>query len=1016
MASRGSRREAVEGGGIQLVLAGPGSGKTQVIIDKIRHLISSGTDADNILVLTFSEKTREDTQRRLKQYLDLPGLAVHNFHSFCLEVLRDNVLDSGINLSAGIVKREHQLVWALRHIDDFGLEHLEVGKNPSHHIKSLVEGISVFTDELVSPDKLGAYLAEKEHQNVSASERDYLNKLSDLLKVYKAYVEYKRTAGLIDFDDMLTGCSALFENKPLVLQRYQKRYTHILVDEFQDTNFAQLVLLKQLAGKDMCVVGDDDQAIYRFRGAYLTIFGDFKAYFKPNQIPLQENYRNPGNILKLALQLMENAHNREDKPLVAQKPAGECVTVATCENDNAEAEGVVREIQKHIGTIFYDPKAKKERAITPKDIAILTRLKKDGEKFNTLLRKHGIPTDFVGDLHFFQAPIIKDALAFLRVANNPIDAGPSLARIMRASGISEVSISRVNAWAKNNTRDSMSDGVFEAMLQADSEKITQIERIRELANMLGDMHGKKDSFTTAELVYDVLMCVSGLYKKSEQNEAWNDIMLLNKLVELAQQYEAIMPAGSIGDLIEFFDSLTGFDLEVEEFDDSDSIKIMTIHKSKGTEFPIVFVTDLAERHLPIRYSDKPFNVPNDLSEGMKTTENERDLFYQEERRILYVGMTRAEHKLYLVYPVRYLYNKTGVFPSPFLSELQLDKHAAIEAAEWEQEEAFQSAAAVTSQLEQVKSNLQHEAAEAINQMRLKTAIELLIKLERLRLFEAKNEQQTFDLGPCVVCKGEDQGIKELVAREDPSLIDSEFTFSATLLGDYEKCPARCKYAHVLHIPSAPKAYLSLGTTLHAVFDQTSKLEAQGYPPTREMAHILLDKSWSSAVYHSTTEENLDRAKARQTLDNFLAWHEVNPNRVLDTEYKFSTMIAGRTVNGKIDRIEQTATDDLVVVDFKTGKRKIEKKKINEDLQANIYCLAAQDKYGKLPKTVAFYYPWLSETVEYAPAEASVGMQKERIEGMIASMLSGEFPEKRQWDCRSCDYSCLCDGQSKSSSI
>lgn len=729
----------------------------------------------------------------------------------------------------------------------------------------------------------------------------------------------------------------------------------------------------------------------------------------------RRNRRNPGNILRLALQLMQNAPNREDKPLIAVKPAGESITIAACENDTAEAEGVVNEVQKLIGSTFSDGGGE-ERTITPRDIAILTRKKEDGEKFNELLRKLSIPTDFVGNLHFFQAPVIKDALAFLRVAENPLNAGPSLARIMRSSGIKEVDVQRINAWAKSNTRDSMSDGVFEAMLEADSDKITQTEHIRELANVLARMHETKRTVTPSELVYDVLMRVSGLYKKNLQNSAWNDIKLLNKLVELARQHETIIPAESISDLLDFFNSLSDFDVEVEDFDQSDSVKIMTIHKSKGTEFPIVFVADLAERHLPIRYWEKQFYVPNDLSRGLKTTENEKALFYQDERRLFYVAMTRAAHMLYLIFPARYLHNKKDVAPSPFLSELGLDDHPAIDSVEWEQEEPLHITAPDTSQLERVMSDLQQQATQAINQMRLKTAVETLIKLEKLRLLEANSAQETFDLGPCVICKGEDTATNELVAGKDPPLIDPDFTFSATVLDGYERCPAKCKYEHVLHVPTSAKPYLSLGTTLHTVFDQTSKLEAQGYAPTPDIAYTLLDKSWSSAAYSSKTQESQDRAGAYQILDTFLAWNESNANLVLNTEYKFSMAIAGRTVNGKIDRIEQAANDDIVIVDFKTGKDKIGKKKIEQDLQANIYCLAVQDKYDKLPKTVAFYYPRLDETVEYLPKEPWIGAQKERIEGMIASMLSGEFPEKPQWGCRWCDYTCLCDGQARSDNL
>jgi DNA helicase-2/ATP-dependent DNA helicase PcrA len=319
----------VEENGVQLIVAGPGSGKTRVITQKILHLIREGVQPETILALTFSDKAAEEMIERLEQDIDTSALTIGTFHSFCLDVLSDNILDSGISFSSGVISRPNQLVWALDNIDSFSFEHLEIGNNARNVIESIIDGISAFRDELITPQELGEYLAKKDNEELSDEERAYCNKLKDLLKVYTAYENYKRKEGLLDFDDMIDEASRLFARKPLALTRYLERYAHILVDEFQDTNYAQLNLIKQLAGDNVCVVGDDDQSIYRFRGAYLTNFSDFKEHFnKCSEIVLDHNYRNSKNILALALELMEHAPNRTQKSLMTNNDAGDTVTVA----------------------------------------------------------------------------------------------------------------------------------------------------------------------------------------------------------------------------------------------------------------------------------------------------------------------------------------------------------------------------------------------------------------------------------------------------------------------------------------------------------------------------------------------------------------------------------------------------------------------------------------------------------------------------------------------------------------
>ncbi len=242
-----SQTEAIKGCGVQLVLAGPGSGKTRVITEKILHMIKeNGAKPEEILALTFSEKAAAEMAERLEKETDISRLTIATFHSFCLEVLEDNVLDTGISFNTGLISRTSQLIWGMKSIDSFGFEAVEIGNNGPSVIESIIDGISRFRDELISAEDIEEYLEEKNAQETSADEDIYLGKLSDLLKVYREYENYKRREELLDFDDMIHETVRLFRNKPDIRRQYENRFRYILVDEFQDTNYAQLKLIKLL--------------------------------------------------------------------------------------------------------------------------------------------------------------------------------------------------------------------------------------------------------------------------------------------------------------------------------------------------------------------------------------------------------------------------------------------------------------------------------------------------------------------------------------------------------------------------------------------------------------------------------------------------------------------------------------------------------------------------------------------------------------------------------------------------
>jgi DNA helicase-2/ATP-dependent DNA helicase PcrA len=1003
-----SQQKAVKGDGIQLIIAGPGSGKTRVITEKILYIIKNGVNPNSILALTFSDKAATEMLERLERHIDPSDITAGTFHSFCLDVLRDNVLDSGISFASGIISRTNQLVWGLRNIDTFGFEEIEIGNNATEVVESIIDGISAFRDELITAEELQEYIKRKDGEQLEIAERTYLNQLNDLLKVYKAYGVYKRAERLLDFDDMIHEASALFDRKPTLLQQYRDRYTHILVDEFQDTNYAQLYLINRLAGDNVCVVGDDDQSIYRFRGAYLTSFNDFKKRFTScKETLLNLNYRNSGNILACALQLMSSAPNREEKPLVTHNADGEKVIVARCENEQAEAQFVWQEIERMVGKPFIASDGQ-ETTLTYRDIAVLSRRRVEGVKFHDALRKRGIPCEFVGEVDFFSTAVIRDALAYLHIIENPLKAGVYLNRILKLSGITEVNVQRLNACAERLAwDDDSSDFIYECMLDVENQLDAQVDHVREVTRTIEGLLKQKDRLTLAELVYDLLVRSTDLYKRSLHQKNWRDAQLLNKLYEIAQEYESITKHPSVTDFLDYLDLLSGFQIELEEPEETDSVKVMTVHQSKGTEFKVIFIVDAATNRFPLRYQQKPFYVPNDLAKGLKTGDDEKALYEQEERRLFFVAMTRAEKRLYLTYAERYGQNVRQTKPSKFLDELQFEVNPRIEIKDV-CDESVEDLRTVESAVEQAKTLLQEQAIRAIQNVQPKTAIQKIIELEKLRILESGGSLDDFEI-EIVTSEDSDTELRRLFEGKHTPLISEDHHFSASALQTFNNCPMQYKFSYILRVPTAGKTYFNLGGAVHEVIENLTRQELEGISPTKEQALAMLEQFWSSDSYASKTKEREDIELAERMIDTYLAWQSRNENEVFDVEMKFAFDLRGRIVKGFIDRVERTPEGHYIVIDFKTGYQSETKNSIKENIQMNVYCLAILEKFGALPRRASLFYVKPEKMVHYFPDSEQLETQKMRLQSMIDEVLQERFPGKPAYRaCRFCDYEALCE--------
>ncbi len=1003
-----AQTKAVKNCGIQLILAGPGSGKTRVITEKILHLLDQGVPPSQILALTFSEKSAAEMSDRIEQQRPHLDLDIHTFHSFCLDVLRENVLASGLSVSGGIISKTNQLVWGLRNIDAFGFEHIKVGNNAAEIVNAVIEGISAFRDELITPEILREYLDRKQVAQIDDDEREYLLLLTDLLKVYRAYEQYKRDENLIDFDDMIDGAVKLFRTNPTIRSAYRSRFRYILVDEFQDTNFAQLELIKEIASDNLCVVGDDDQTIYRFRGAYLTNIQDFKKWAAEHaETLLDQNYRNSKTILALATQLMAKAPNRQHKELFTEKTEGDSVVVAACGNEDGEAEYVASEIGRLLGTNFFSHQDGKERPLEHRDVAILCRSRADGQKFQTALRRHTIPCEYKGDVDFLRLPVIRDMIAYLRIIDNPLTAGISLNRILKVCTVPEIVVQKINATAAKKADDG-SDGVYEALQDAAVIVPDHAQQITEIVRMLHHFIEEKERHTLPELVYEVMMQASGLYRSALRDDAVQVRLYLAKFYEITKEYDMITRHATIGDFLEYLQFFSAFTVDIEEREESNSVHILTVHKSKGKEFPVVFVVDLAQNRFPLKYRSKQFIVPEDLAKGLKTGDDEKALFIQEERRLLYVAMTRAEERLYLIYSKWYGTNKKESKPSPFLDEILFRDNPLITVIEPPARGA-DLPVLDTTPIEGLRTSLQEQTIRAISDMRLSTALQNLVTLERVREF-AEQGTPEFDRDAFLAHADTSTEIDTIITPPHQSIVSATQSFSASALKTYQDCPLSYKFSYLYRIPTPPAVQLEFGSILHSVIENLTQNPDTSRLP-REQALALLDEFWSSQVYESVTQESEARETASTLIDTYLAWEESNPNTTIGVEKEFFFTFADHTIHGYIDRIEQTPKGSYVVIDFKSGKKPAEltKKAVNENIQLNIYCLAVQELYGALPEKAEFFYLKDDKRVPYAPTEETIEGFKKTLSTLINGITSEQFPANPEYQrCQWCAYAELCE--------
>lgn len=652
--------EAIEhGSGPLLIIAGAGTGKTTVITERIRHLVESkAAQTEEILALTFTEKASTEMETRVDLLLPLgyTQMWILTFHSFCDRILRAEGLHTGLPTDYELLTGVNSISFFKKHFFDFDINYFRPLGNPYKFIEAILHHISRLKDEDITPSEYLAWAKGKDEKD------------RELARIYHDYENLKIKEGKFDFSDLISQTLHLFRTRPQVLKKYQKQFKYVLVDEYQDTNYSQNVLVNLLVEdqKNITVVADDDQAIYRWRGAAISNVIQFKkTYPHAKLVTLTHNYRSTQTILDHAHTLIQfnnpdrlEVTEKIDKKLISsRKVTGEEVELLHFSHSESEADGVTQKISDLLST--------SRLALSAKDIAILVRANSHAEPFIKSLQAAGIPHQFLGPSKLLDQPEIKDLVALLHVLDN-IGDDTSFFRVlsMPISSLEARSIADLSAKAK---KENLS--LFEA---AESDK-----KFSQVTDLISKYLPSVVDGSAGQIIYTFLQDTGLLKKiinyssKDEEQQALNIVKFFNKLKTAG---------GSLSETIDWLDLLarTGDSPQAAEVDWSseNAVNILTIHSAKGLEFPVVFLVSLVAGRFPSIGRSEALPIPEDLIKEILPT---GDHHLQEERRLFYVGITRAKDKLFLTHADYYGDAKRLRKPSPFITETLGDhSHPAIQ--------------------------------------------------------------------------------------------------------------------------------------------------------------------------------------------------------------------------------------------------------------------------------------------------------------------------------------------------
>ncbi len=933
--------------GPQLIVAGAGTGKTTVISRRVAYLIAQKlAKPSEILALTFTEKAASEMEERVDILVPYGATDswISTFHSFCDRVLRENGLVLGLDTNYRILSQPEQVIFFQENLFEFPLDYYRPLGNPTRHIRALLGVINRAKDEDVGWDEYLDYankLSEKSANSKDEGLKKQAQRQMEIARTYKKYQQLLKEQDKMDFGDLLFYTLKLFRNHPEVLKEYQQKFKYILVDEFQDTNYAQYQIVKLLGppGNNITTAGDDDQSIYKFRGASISNILEFtEDYPESELVVLTKNYRSRQSILDKAYRLIQHNNperleekNDIDKKLTGFPAEGEEVVFKRFDTLSSEADFIAEKIRELI----------EDKGYQYTDFAILLRRNKSADPYLRALNLKKIPWSFSGSQGLYDRPEIKLVTSFLRVISDPEDS-----RSLHFLASSElyqldpkVLLSCLNRAHKKNR------ALYQIFNSGDELEIEphQEATIQKIVKDVDQYIDKSSQRPTGEVLYEYLMEDTGYLSRLANSQSARDhrkLQNIAKFFEIVENFSEVAPYDLVPEFVRHLDLLieSGDDPSCDQADwDEDVVQVLTVHKAKGLEFKVVFIPELVKLRFPTRSRSRPIELPDEL---VKERLPEGDFHLQEERRLFYVAMTRACEKLYLTCGKDYGGKRTKKVSRFVMEAIDLPSSAL-----------------------QVQKKLPLEAVKRHAP-----------PPERKLFFD-------YQMGP-----------------------DEILNLSHYKIDDYLTCPLKYKFIHILRVPITQHHSVIYGQAIHEavqLFNLQRKNEK--IPPLSDLIEVF-EKVWINEGFISREHEDQRFEEGKKALENFYNYELENGNQIVGVEEDFSFMQGNNRVVGRWDRIDRNE-EEVILIDYKASSLKDKEKadrRTKDSLQLAIYSLAYQRIKGELPNHLQLRF--LTPKVIIGKARINQKMLNkavEKIEEAAKGIRQGNFPTDPSY--RACEY-------------
>ncbi len=943
------RKAVTHGDGPLLIVAGAGTGKTTVITRRIAWLIAEKrAKPSEILALTFTDRAAFEMIERVDRLVPYGhnDAQISTFHAFGDRLLREHAFEAGLSDRSSVLSRAEQIILLREHLFDLPLDRYRPLGNPTRFLSGLVSLISRLRDEDVTPDVYLAAAARLAERAAADPENEALAEeaanQAELAATYAAYERLMRETDRLDFGDQVSLALRLLREHPAVLDAERHRYRYILVDEFQDTNHAQWEMVKLLAAEhgNVTVVGDDDQSIYRFRGAALgNILGFRDAYPRATSVVLVDNYRSRQPILDAAHRLIrhndpERLEAREglDKRLRARtkfarpEPEAGPIELTGYTTGSDEADAIADRIAASL-------RAGRRAG----DHAILVRGNRDADQYIRALNMARIPWRFSGTAGLYRQPEVRVLISFLRAVNDPDDS-ISLYDLATSEifGLSPSDVTLALNRARRR-RSSLGVALRDAVENPEESpfSLRAIDVVQRLLASLDAHRALSTERSCGELLYHFISSSGWLARLDHEARETGEERLANvgRFFEIVRRQGGLLRDDRLPFLVAQLDTLieTGDDPSTAdaEPDEGDAVHVLTYHKAKGLEFNVVFLVGLVSDRFPGWERRDGLEMPDELLRDAPAADT--DHHTAEERRLFYVGMTRAREELVLTWARDY-----GGRRSRSVSQFVIE------------------------------------------------ALDLPPATPPETVRPAVMEQLARHAG---------SPVEPAAPTPRRALGDRPLVLSYGQIHDYLDCPARYRYGHVVRIPTPVSHQMVYGRALHAAAQAFHRRQLAGRPMAIEDLHAALDANWESVGFLTREHEEARRAAAHDAITLFWEDQQRDPARPIAVEQDFTVTFGPDRLRGRYDRVDRDEAGRVVITDYKSSDVRdlaTANRQARESLQLSIYALAHEAQHGSLPDELALHFLESGVVGRVAPTEKRLERAQEKLTEAAEGIRAGRF--------------------------